>query len=177
MARYAATIESQVALGSGTPVSGAAGASNGLVGYWNAATAAGYRLRRVVLGVRAGASVPTSQQVTIGLYRQTVSPVGTGVGTAVAGQALEVWTPVDPTGGIVPITITGATTFGTTGSTVAANPLHKFTFNTQSGWDIPFELLEELVCNLGAANSLAFVNIGNVFPAAHLLTVSCEVEV
>lgn len=172
MARYAASIESQAAQLAGV---NSTTTVNGYIGYWGGSSTSGYRLRRVILGVRAGASVPTSQQITIGLFRQTVAPSGTGLAAAVLGQPLETYTPqTDPTTGII---VTTATTIGTTGPTLATNPLHKFTFNTQSGWDVPFELLEELVCAIGTANGLAFVNIGNTLPASHLVTISCEIEV
>lgn len=172
MARYAASVESQAAQLAGV---NSTTTVNGYIGYWGGSATSGFRLRRVVLGVRAGASVPTSQQLTIAIYRQTVAPAGTGLAAAVLGQPLETHTPqTDPTTGII---VTTATAIGTTGPTLAANPLHKFTFNTQSGWDVPFELLEELVCAIGTANGLAFVNIGNTLPASHLVTISCEIEV
>jgi hypothetical protein len=88
---------------------------------------------------------------------------------------LETWTPqTDPTTGII---VTTATTIGTTGPTLATNPLYKWTFNTQTGWDIPVELLEECVCAIGTANGLAFVNIGNTLPASHSIRLNVEIEV
>lgn len=171
MARYAAGSVSQTAQLAGMP-SGTT--VNGYLGYLGASATAGYRLRRCFWGVRAGASVPTSQQVTLEIHRQTVAPAGTGLAAAVVGQALETWTPVDPTAGLI---MTTATTIGTTGPTVTATALYVHTFNTQTGWDIPVELLEELVCAIGTANGLAFVNIGNALPAAHLYTISLEWEV
>jgi hypothetical protein len=136
---------------------------------------AGYRLRRLTLGVRTTtASVPTSQQYTVELHRQTVAPAGTGLAAAVVGQALETWVPADPTVGLIATT---ATTIGTTGPTLTAVPIKTLTLNTQTGWDYPFEFLEELVCGTGTANGIAFVNIGNTLPAGHLITVDCEWEV
>jgi hypothetical protein len=49
-------------------------------------------------------------------------------------------------------------------------------FNTQSTLDLPYEFLEELICDQGTANGIAFVNIGNALPAAHLFTLALEWE-
>lgn len=171
MARYGARIESQAAQLAGVP-SGLT--VNGYIGYWGAGASAGFRLRRVTLGVRAGASVPTSQQLSIGVFKQTVAPAGTGLVAAVVGQALESWVPTDPTAGFI---ATNATAIGTTGPTIAANPVYEFTLNTQSSLDLPLEFLEEFVCGSGTANGLAFVNIGSTLPASHLVTISAVVEV
>jgi hypothetical protein len=73
--------------------------------------------------------------------------------------------------------ITTAAAAGTTGPTInTANPLHRFTFNTQSPYDIPAELLEEWIVDQGTANGIAFVNLGNALPASHLYTLSLEWE-
>ena len=81
-----------------------------------------------------------------------------------------------PTTATTGIDVTTAAAAGTTGPTIGANPLERLSFNTQSAWDVPYELLEELVCDQGTANGIAFVNIGNALPAAHLFTLSLEVE-
>jgi hypothetical protein len=74
--------------------------------------------------------VPTSQQISVGVYRQTVAPAGTGLAAAVLGQPYETWTPqTDPTVGIIATT---ATTIGTTGPTLATNPIAVIPLNTQS---------------------------------------------
>jgi hypothetical protein len=49
-------------------------------------------------------------------------------------------------------------------------------FNSQSGVDLPFELLEELILTLGTANGFAFINVGNTLPASHLYTLAIEWE-
>lgn len=171
MARYSATIVSQTAqlaqVNSTTTV-------NGYIGYWGAGASAGFRLRRLTLGATAGASVPTSQQIDIGIFRQTVAPSGTGIAAAVPGQAYEPWVPTDPTAGVFRTT---ATTIGTTGPTLATNPLHVISFNTQSTVDMPFEFTEELICNSGTANGIAFVNMTNTLPASHFVRLSVEIEV
>jgi len=172
MARYSTSAVSQTAqlagVNSGTTV-------NGYIGYWGASATSGFRLRRVTVGVRAGASVPTSQQISVAIYRQTVAPAGTGLAAAVLGQPLETHTPqTDPTTGLI---VTTAATIGTTAPTLAAQPIKTLTFNTQSAMDYPFEFMEELVCGIGTANGLAFVNIGNTLPASHFITLDCEIEV
>ena len=171
MARYTTSAVSQTAILAGM---NATTTVNGWIGYLGAGASAGFRLRRVTVGVRAGASVPTSQQVTIELHRQTVAPAGTGLATVATGQAQETWVPTDPTAGLI---FSSATTIGTTGPTVTATPMHTITFNTQSTLDYPVEFTDELICNAGTANGIAFVNIGNTLPAAHfyVITVCWEV--
>lgn len=172
MARYSTRAVSQTAQLAGV---NSTTTVNGYIGYWGASATAGFRLRRLIVGVRAGASVPTSQQVSIAIYRQTVAPAGTGLQAAILGQPLEIHTPqTDPTVGLIATT---AITIGTTGPTLAAAPLAELTFNTQSMSDMPFEFMEELTCNLGTANGIAFVNIGNTLPAAHFFVVNAEIEV
>lgn len=172
MARYGATLLSQAAQLSGV---NATTTVNGYLGYWGASATSGYRLRRLQLGVIAGGTVPTSQQISVGIYRQTVAPAGTGLAAAVLGQPYETWTPqTDPTVGIIATT---ATTIGTTGPTLAANPIAVVPYNTQSTLDLPYEFMEELVCAIGTANGFAFVNIGNTLPATHSIRLNVEVEV
>lgn len=172
MARYSASIVSQTAQLAGV---NSTTTVNGYMGYWGGSATSGFRLRRLTLGVRAGATVPTSQQITVALYRQTVAPSGTGIASAVLGLPLETHTPqTDPTAGIFAIT---ATTIGTTGPTLGANPFRSITFNTQTTIDYPFEFLEEVVSGIGTANGIAFVNIGNTLPASHFITIDCEIEV
>ena len=173
MARYSTQGVSQTAQLAGAPVTTTV---NGYVGYWGGSATSGYRLRRLKLGVRTTtAVVPTSQQISVAIYRQTVAPVGTGLAAAVLGQPLETWTPqTDPTVGLI---VTTAATIGTTGPTLAANPIDTLTFNSQSYLDVPYDYIEEMVCALGTANGLAFVNIGNTLPAGHFLTITPTVEV
>lgn len=173
MSRYAAGIESQA-----TQLAGVnAGLTvNGYMGYWGGSVTSGFRLRRLILGCRTTTAVPaTSQQIGVGIYRQTVAPAGTGIVAAVLGQPMETHTPqTDPTAGIFAI---NATAIGTTAPTLAANPLFRHTFNSQNSWDVPVELLEELICAIGTANGLAFVNLYNTLPANHIVTVGVEIEV
>jgi hypothetical protein len=173
MARYATSIESQTAQTSGV---NAGTTVNGYVGYWGGSATAGYRLRRVTLGLRTTTTAAiTSQQIQVGIYRQTVAPAGTGLAAAVLGQPLETHTlQTDPTTGMI---VTTAGTIGTTGPTIGAVPLKRLSFNSQNTVDFPFEFMEELVCPIGTANGLAFVILANALPALSVLTVDCEIEV
>src|SRR4249920_2959803 len=173
MARYSVSIVSQTAQLAGVP---AGTTVNGYMGYWGASATAGFRLRRLTLGVRTNVGgVPTSQQISVAVYRQTVAPAGTGLAAAVLGVPMETWTPqTDPTVGMIATT---ATTIGTTGPTIGANPPKTLTLNTQSSIDYPWEFMEEFVCPIGTANGIAFVNIGGTLPANHFVTVDCEIEV
>lgn len=169
MARFSGAVESQAAQLAGVP---ATTTFNGYFAALVAGASANFKLRRCIIGVRAGASVPTSQQMTVRIYRQSVRVVGTGFST-VAGLALD---PRSAATAITGIDITTAATAGTTGPTIGANPLHSLSFNTQSAMDVPAELLEEWICDQGTANGIAFVNIGNALPASHLFTLSLEWE-
>jgi hypothetical protein len=171
MARYGATILSQTAQLSGV---NATTTVNGYMGYWGAAAGSGFRIRKILVGVIGGSGVPTSQQVSVGIFRQTVAPAGTGIAAAVPGQALEVWTPTDPTGGIFAIT---ATTIGTTGPTLNTNPVTVLTFNTQSTYEETFEFMEDFVCTTGTANGIAFVNLAATLPTSHQIRLAVEIEV
>jgi hypothetical protein len=172
MARYSASILSQTAQLSGV---NATTTVNGYMGYWGGSATSGFRLRRVQLGTIAAASVPTSQQVSVGIFRQTVAPSGTGIAAAVPGQPFETHTPqTDPTAGIFAIT---ATTIGTTGPTLATNPLFVIPFNTQTTLDVPWEFYEEIISAIGTASGIAFVNIGNTLPPNHQIRINVEIEV
>jgi hypothetical protein len=173
MARYSNTAVSQTAQLAGV---NATTTVNGYIGYWGGSATAGFRLRRLKVGMRTTtATVPTSQQVSLAVYRQTVAPSGTGLQAAILGQPLETWTPqTDPTTGLI---VTTATTIGTTGPTLAAQPIDTLTFNSQSYLDVPYDYIEELVCAIGTANGIAFVNIGNTLPAGHFITLTPTIEV
>lgn len=169
MGRFNGVVESQTAQPAGAP-SGVT--FNGYFAAIVAGASANYKLRRLFIGVRAGAGVPTSQQMTVAIYRQTVRASGTGISTVVGGN-------LDPRGAASAITgidVTTAAAAGTTGPTIAATPRLELPFNTQTGLDVPWELLEELICDQGTANGLAFVNVGNPLPTSHLFTLSPEWE-
>jgi hypothetical protein len=154
MARYTATVESSAALAADTafawlrPVSGT-----------------GCKLRRITIGVLAGASVPTSQQVELGVARTTNA--GTTPGGAVTGAKLD------------PNSAAAACLFNTTYATpptLTSPDFYKVAFNSQAGADLPFELLEEVVIAAGTTDGLAFLNRTNALPASHKLVLSCEWE-
>jgi hypothetical protein len=169
VSRFGGKVESQTAQPAGTP-SGTT--FNGYIGAIVAGASQDFKLRRLKIGVRAGASVPTSQQMTLALYRQSVRVVGTGFSTVLDLN-------LDPRGAASQITgfdITTASAAGTTGPTIGANPIDGWTVNTQAGLDIPWEMLEEMICDQGTANGLALVNIGNALPASHLFTIGWEEE-
>lgn len=169
MSRYTGAIESQTAQLAGVP-SGTT--FNGYFAAIVAGASANFKTRRVVLGVRAGVGAPTSQQVTVGIYRQTVRAVGTGFSTRVMQNK-------DPRGTasvITGIDFTTAASAGTTGPTIAANPHYELTWNVQAQYDFPMEFLDELTCDQGTANGWAFVNLGNALPAGELFTLTLDEE-
>ncbi len=169
MGRFRMTAESQTAQLAGLPVTTT---FNGYFAAVCAGASQNFKLRRVFIGVRAGASVPTSQQMTIRAYRQTVIPVTTGFTTTVGVNK-------DPRGNVSTIAgllVTTAATANTTGPTIGANALDEWSFNTQIGLDIPYEFLDEFICDQGTANGLAFVNFGNALPSAHLFTIATDWE-
>jgi hypothetical protein len=152
--RFTQTVESAAALASGANIANlVAGAS------------ANYKLRRLILGCRAGAAVPTSQQLSVAVFRATARGTAT---TTVTGLALD---PRSAASGI-----TGLDTAWSVQPTLAAAPLARLTFNSQSGMDVPAELLEEWICDQGTANGLCLQNIANALPASHLYTATFEWE-
>ena len=154
MARFSQSVESAAALAADTVFAN-------LV----AGAAANFKLRRVFLGVRAGAAVPTSQQVEVEMVRATAR--GTQTAT-LTGQAL------DPRSAAS--AITGLDTTWSVAPTLSAQTMYRPTFNSQSGMDIPQEFLEEFICDQGAANGIAFRNKANVLPTGHIMTLSVEWE-
>jgi hypothetical protein len=154
MSRYTSQLESVAALAVDTgfawlrPVAGA-----------------GCKLRRVTLGVVAGATTPTSQQVVVGVVRTTNA--GTTPGTAIATNKLD---PNAPTAScsLIPSYATPPT--------VASADAYRIAFNSQSGVDLPFELLEEFQIAAGTTDGLAFINRDNALPASHKYVISLEWE-
>ncbi|HYS41458.1 MAG TPA: hypothetical protein VEO01_38070 [Pseudonocardiaceae bacterium] len=154
MARYAAQVESAAALAVDTGFA------------WLMAPAgSGCKLRRVTAGCRAGASTPTSQQLVIGINRVTTAGTTPTVGMTPAkldpnsAAAAMVW----DTGFATPPTLT-------------ANDQYRVAFNSQSGADLPWEMLEEFIVAAGTANGLVFINRDNALPASHQYVLSVEWE-
>ncbi|MCP2339169.1 hypothetical protein [Actinomadura rupiterrae] len=154
MARYSVQVESAAALAVDTGFAWLMASANN-----------GYKLRRVTLGVVAGASTPTSQQLVVGINRVTTA--GT---TPTAGM-----TPVK----LDPNTAAAGSVWNTaysTPPTLGTADMFRAAFNSQSGADLPWELLEELVVSAGTANGLVFINRDNALPASHKLVLSAEFE-
>lgn len=166
MARFTSTVTSAAAINATAP-SGAT--ANALFANLNASATAGYKLRRVTIGVIAGAGVPTSQQLLVALVRTTARGTAT---TTFAPKAM------DPNS----VQTAGITGLDTAWSTVptatwtSANWFYQIPFNSQSGVDLPYELLEELVCGTGVANGIAFINANNALPASHSYALTVEHE-
>lgn len=154
MARYAVQAKSSAALAVDTGF-----------GWLMASANNGYKIRRVTLGVVAGATVPTSQQVTVGINRVTTA--GT---TPAAGMTPAKLDPNAAAAGSV------WNTSYATPPTNTANDQYRASFNSQSGVDLPWELLEEFICSSGTTNGLAFINRDNALPASHAFTISVEFE-
>jgi len=154
VARYKSSIESAAAVAAATTFANlVAGASGNL------------KLRRLVIGVRAGAGVPTSQQLTVAIRRATARGTAT---TTVAPERM------DPRS--VAAVSPGVDTTWSTNPTLAATTIFQTSFNSQSGVDLPWESVEELIADQGNANGLALVNVGNALPASHLYTATFEFE-
>lgn len=154
MSRYAVQVQSSAAL-----------AQDAGFAWLMASANNGFKLRRVTLGVVAGTSTPTSQQLVIGINRVTTA------GTT-------------PTTGMTPVKLDpNSAAAGTVFNTAYATPptlgtadMYRAAFNSQSGVDLPWELLEELVVSAGTANGLVFINRVNALPASHSLVLSAEFE-
>lgn len=159
--------------GAGTAGVASASTGSGTIGGCFATLAGsatnGYKLRRATLGVIATAAVPTSQQLSVQVFRFTAAPTG---GTTVAAQQLDPNTA--PAGSVFKTNNAAAFVAGT----FAATPSFQVSFNTQSAVDLPWEQLEEWVSTLGTANGLAFFNQANVLPSSpqHLYTIALEWE-
>lgn len=154
MARYSAQVKSTAALAVDTAFAAVVPAA-----------AIACKIRRVTLGVVAGATTPTSQQLTVGINRGTARGTAT---TTVAGQKLD---PRSAASGI-----TGLDTVWSAAPTLAAADQFRVSFNSQSGVDLPWELLEEFVSDVGTANPIVFVNRDNALPASHSFVLSVEWE-
>jgi len=154
VARFKTSVESVAAVAAATTFANIPAGATG-----------NFKLRRVILGVRAGAGVPTSQQLTVAIRRATARGTAT---TTVAHERM------DPRS--VAAVSPGIDTVWSAAPTLAAATVLAASFNSQSGVDLPIEAMEELICDQGNANGLALVNVGNALPASHLYTVTLEIE-
>jgi hypothetical protein len=165
VARFNGVVESTTALGTG--INSASGTTGGLFLSLVLTAASSFKLRRLTFGVRAGTGAPTSQQVSIAAIRCSAR------GTETTTQTIN---KLDPNSFATNVAADSAwSTTPTLAGTASANYSFEVTFNTQSGVDLPWELLEEFYTS-GSGNGLAFFNIGNALPSSHLYTASFEVE-
>lgn len=154
MARYNATVESSAALAGDTAFA-----------WLRPVAGSGCKLRRVTVGVIAGAAVPTSQQIELGIARTTNA--GTTPGGSVTGAKLDANSP------------TASCLFHTTYATpptLTSPDQYKVAFNSQSGADLPWEGVEELIVAAGTTDGFAFINRANVLPTSHKLVLTVEWE-
>jgi hypothetical protein len=154
MARYHVQLTSATAL-----------AANTGFGWLMASANNGYKLRRVTIGTTAGTSAPTSQQLIVGINRVTTA--GT---TPTAGMTPAKLDPNSAAAGAV------WNSAYATPPTLSTNDDFQFSFNSQSGVDLPWDYMEEFVCSLGTANGLCFINRTNALPTgmAYLIAVEWE---
>lgn len=166
MARFNTVVESSTALTTG--INSNSATTGGLFAALILTATSAFRLRRLTFGVRAGTGAPTSQQVSIAIIRATAR--GTQTTTATANQ-------LDPNSFATNVAVDSAwSTTPTLPGTAIANYSHETTFNTQSGADLPWELLEELYSSGTSGHGFAFFNIGNALPTSHLYTMAAEWE-
>lgn len=154
MSRYNATVESSAALAADTAFA-----------WLRPVSTAGGKLRRVTIGIVAGAGAPTSQQIELGIARTTNA--GTTPGGAVTGAKLD------------PNSAAASCLFNTTYATpptLTSPDQYKVAFNSQSGADLPWEGIEELVMAAGTTDGFAFINRNNALPASHKLVLTVEWE-
>lgn len=170
MSRYLAVVESQSAQPAGVP-SGTT--FNGYFAAFVAGASANAKIRQIRWHVRGPAGSVTSDQHSLKFYRQTVRTTGTGFSTVTLQNEDQRGTASVSTG----VDITTASTAGTGGPTIGANPLASTGGNTQieGQWLAEFPD-DQLTVDQGAANGLAIVNIGNALPASHLFVVTFVIE-
>jgi hypothetical protein len=165
MGRFTSVVTSVAAIVATAP----AGANaNALFANLAASASSGYKLRRVTIGVIAGASVPTSQQLLVALVRTTARGTATTTFTP---------KPMDLNGPAAAISgLDTAWSAVPTATWTQSNWNYQIPFNSQSGADLPYELLEELAAPLGAGNGIAFINAANALPAGHSYSLTVEHE-
>lgn len=125
------------------------------------------RLRRVTLGcATTTAVVPTSQQVRVGF----------NVTTGAAATATNATTnKLDSGANTNQVSLVSAWTTAPTLGATSADAFY-VAFNTQSGADLPWELLEEWRIGGSTSLGIAFVNRAVALPSGHAITLSVEWE-
>jgi hypothetical protein len=154
VARYNAQLVSAAAVGVDTAF--------GWFGY--VATVA--KLRRVTLGVSVSSGSITSQQCVVGFNITTgavVTPTNATTNKLDAGAAANAVSLVTAYATPPTLGATGADAF-------------KVAFNSQSGVDLPWELLEEWRIGGSTSLGIAFVNRVTALPANHSYVLSAEWE-
>jgi len=156
MARYKAQLTSGAALASGTAFA--------WLGY---SSATGLRLRRVIIGVIAGSSAVSSQQLQVG-----INPTHAGSpNTPVNATAFPMNSAFAANSNNLISAWTGAPTLN-------ASDEITLTFNSQSGGDFPWEIPEDLSPPYAPATNVgfAFVNRVNTMPSGSSYTLTVEWE-
>jgi hypothetical protein len=166
MARFNTVVESATALGTG--INSASATTGGMFAALILTASSAFRLRRLTFGVRAGVGAPTSQQMSIAIIKATVRGTQTTTATALKldSNSFATNVAVDSAWSTTP-TLAGVTV-----------PFYSYevSFNSQSGVDLPWELLEEMYTSGASGNGYAFFNIGNALPTSHLYTMAAEWE-
>jgi hypothetical protein len=131
MARFNGVIESATALGTG--INSNSATTGGLFAALVLTATSSFKVRRLTLGVRAGTGAPTSQQVSVAAIRCSAR------GTQTTTQTLN---KLDPNSFATNVALDSAwSTTPTLPGTALANYSFEVSFNTQSGVDLPWELL------------------------------------
>jgi hypothetical protein len=154
VARYNAQVVSAAALAANTAFA------------WVGYTTTVCKIRRVTLGVVAGTGAPTSQQVVVGFNPTTGAATSSATATANkldSGSAANVNNLITA--------MSAAPTLG-----AQTTDAYSIAFNTQSGVDLPWELLEEFRIGGSTSLGIAFANRVNALPSAHSFTISVEWE-
>lgn len=149
-----------------TPVTSAAAlAAGGAIAAIVPGATTAFRLRRITGGTVAGTSAVSDQQLLIGINRATAR--GTQTTTLTPGK-------LDPrsTGP----GITGVDTAWSVQPTLAAQDLWTIPLNAKSGFDFPWEVIEEMFSDVGTANPLVLVNRTNALPTATSYAITIEHE-
>jgi hypothetical protein len=166
MARFNGALISATALSTG--VNSASATVGGLFANIYLSAASSFRIRRLTFGIQSTTIPPTSQQITICAVRS--SAIGAGATAQTLNQ-------MDPNSFATNVKagVTGWTTTPTLAGAAQANYSLIWSFNVQSGADLPWEMLEELYTS-GSGNGFAFFNLNNALPSGTAITLAYEIE-
>lgn len=125
------------------------------------------RLRRVTLGCATStAVVPTSQQIRVG-FNVTTGAAATATNTTA--------NKLDAGANTNQVNLVSAWTTPPTLGATSADAFY-VAFNTQSGADLPWELLEEWRIGGSTSLGIAFANRAVALPTGHAITLAVEWE-